>query len=790
MHVAGLGIYDPSTAPGGKVRFKQILDFFSRRLDSAKIFRRRLVGAPLGLDRPYWIDEGEIDTEYHVRHIALPQPGDWRQLMIQVARIHSRPLDRSRPLWEVYVIEGLDNIPGVAKGSFALYVKFHHAGVDGEGGAEILKAIHTLSADFAEETASGERTVFADSIPAQVELYSRAVGNRARQAFDAARLAVELGGRAALAGKDLVASGKALETARSLIAKHFGGGRGGRGEKAPGDMAGRKPETRFDRPVSPHRVVDAVGFSLAECKTIREHVDGITINDIFMAATGGGIRKYLERKGELPARTLNAMVPMSTRGGNKEMDSGNQIGMAPMALRTDLADPVERVLAIRRGTTRTKAATSALGKDLLARLVDVIPAVAAEQLVRVGLVAMCNVTVSNVRGPDVPLYMAGAQLELFLGVSIAFDGIGLNVTGFSYHGTLWVCFVACRKMVPDPADLCDCLRESFAELLAGAIARDPKHARAPRRRVGESRQALPQPARTRRLRRPGWRLRRGGRAPGERHPWPRSEAAVTGIRRDLHGKWALVTGASSGLGIDFAHLLAARGANLVLVARRGEPMRELAAELKRTHGAHCHVIAMDLARRGVGAELHAKVKARRVAVDILINNAGYGVFGDFVDQDVDREIDMLQLNVIALTELTHAFAADMARRGAGRILLVGSLGGFQPLPMYAAYAASKAYVLSFGEALHEELKDRGVTVTVLCPGVTATNFLAVSGQGSMPLPDVLTMESRPVAEIGLKALDAGQASVVPGLPNRATAFANRILPRSLFPWLAYWILRR
>jgi hypothetical protein len=100
MHVAGLGIYDPSTAPGGRIRFKQILDFFARRLDSAKIFRRRLAAAPLGLDRPYWIDEGEIDTEYHVRHIALPQPGDWRQLMIQVARIHSRPLDRSRPLWE------------------------------------------------------------------------------------------------------------------------------------------------------------------------------------------------------------------------------------------------------------------------------------------------------------------------------------------------------------------------------------------------------------------------------------------------------------------------------------------------------------------------------------------------------------------------------------------------------------------------------------------------------------------------------------------------------------------
>ena len=477
MHVAGLGIYDPSTAPGGKVRFKQVLNFFASRLDSARVFRRRLVSAPLGVDRPYWIDDGEIDTEYHVRHIALPQPGDWRQLMIQVARIHSRPLDRSRPLWEAYVIEGLDNIPGIAKGSFALYVKFHHAGVDGEGGAEIVRAIHTLSAELAEGPPAGNSTVFADREPPTLELYSRAVANRARQALDAARLAASLGGRAVLAGKDLVTSGKALEIAQSLIARSFGGtGSGDR--KATGDLAGRKPQTRFDRPISAHRVVDALGFSLAECKSIRQHIDDVTINDIFMAATGGAIRKYLERKGELPERTLNAMVPMSTRGGNKEMDAGNQFGMAPMALRTDIADPVERLLAIRRGTTRTKAATSALGKDVVAKLVQVIPAVAAEQLVRLGLVSLCNVTVSNVRGPDLPLYMAGAQLELFLAVSIVFDGIGLNVTGFSYNGTLWVCFVACRDMLPDPEAFRDCLAESFAELLAAALAHGKKPAAA------------------------------------------------------------------------------------------------------------------------------------------------------------------------------------------------------------------------------------------------------------------------------------------------------------------------
>ena len=145
-HVASLGIYDPSTAPGGKVRFKDILRYFSKRLDASPLFRRRLVTVPHGVDRPYWLDDPDLDLEFHVRHIALPEPGDWRQLMIQVARIHSRPLDRSRPLWEVYVIEGLDRIPGLPVGSFALFMKFHHASIDGQAGAQLLRAVHSLSA--------------------------------------------------------------------------------------------------------------------------------------------------------------------------------------------------------------------------------------------------------------------------------------------------------------------------------------------------------------------------------------------------------------------------------------------------------------------------------------------------------------------------------------------------------------------------------------------------------------------------------------------------------------------
>jgi WS/DGAT/MGAT family acyltransferase len=469
LHVAGLGIYDPSTAPGGKVRFKSILNFFVNRLNASKVFRRRLVCVPQDLDRPYWVEDGEIDVEYHVRHIALPQPGDWRQLMIQVARLHSRPLDMTKPLWEAYIIEGLDNIPGIPPGSFAVYTKFHHAAVDGEAGAVIIRALHALSPGEGLEEAADTSVKIADRDPNAIELYARTIGSRARQAADASRLMLLLGSRIATFGKDLIASGGAAELAKSLLARL--GQRKPEASEGGNDLPGRKPLTRFDHPVSAHRVVDAVGFPLADCKTIRQNVPDVTINDIFMAACGGAVRAYLEAKGELPKKTLNAMMPMTTRGEVKDADAGNQIGMTTMPLRTDVADPTERLLAVRRGSGKSKALTAALGKDLPARLIQVLPAVASKLLIKQGIVALSNVTVSNVRGPDIPLYMAGARLVLYLPISIAFDNLGLNITGFSYHGTLWVCFVSCRKMMPDPGVFADCLKKSFGELVQAAVAR-------------------------------------------------------------------------------------------------------------------------------------------------------------------------------------------------------------------------------------------------------------------------------------------------------------------------------
>lgn len=466
LHVASLGVYDPSTAPAGKVRFKAILSHFSSRLNVSKVFRRRLVAARYGLDRPYWIDDAEIDIEYHVRHIALPHPGDWRQLMIQVARLHSRPLDMTKPLWEAYIIEGLDNIPGIPSGSFAMYMKMHHSAIDGEAGAAMLTAIHSLTPEPDVESQDEARTMIADRDPTSVELYARALANRAQQVFDASKLVAKIGSRVADAGRQMIVSGRAMELGKELVTH---GGKLAPREPNP-DTPGRKPQTRFDAPISANRVVDAVGFSMTDCQKIRQHVDKTTINDIFMAATSGAVRKYLEAKGELPDKGLNAMVPMTIRGEHKGGDEGNQIGMTVMPLRSDIADPLERLNAVKRGSGKNKAMNAAIGKDLPAQLIQVLPAGITELLLTKGMMALANMTVSNVRGPDVPLYMAGAQLVLFLPVSAISNDMGLNVTAFSYNGTLWVCFISCRKMMPDPSFFAQCLNESFDELVRAAIA--------------------------------------------------------------------------------------------------------------------------------------------------------------------------------------------------------------------------------------------------------------------------------------------------------------------------------
>lgn len=460
MHVAGLGIYDPSSAPGGKVRFKSILDFFTRQMADQPVFRRRLVTPPLGVDRPLLVDDPQVDVEYHVRHLALPAPGDWRQLMIQIARIHARPLDRAKPLWEAYIIEGLDSIDGLPEGSFALYLKLHHALVDGEAAAHLIGSLHTPTPDFDLDTLKRQPYVVADREPNQLEIVSRAVSRRSRQLIDAGALGLQLG-REAL--RNAASKPGALwERAEAVLAEQF---------SSPARGGERRPLTRFNGPISSHRVLDAVDFPLDTCQEIRRQLGGSTINDIFLAVVGGAMQHYLTAKGEPPGASLKGSMPMTLRGMDKSGDVGNQIAQVYYSLRTDIDDPVERLRAISGETERVKRASSAgPGPDIQKRLLDVLPASLIVKPLTRAMGANANVNVSNVRGPDRPLYMAGARLERFIPFSLILDGCGLNVTGFSYNGKLWVAVTCCRNMMPDPAFFSTCLETAFQELLTSAKA--------------------------------------------------------------------------------------------------------------------------------------------------------------------------------------------------------------------------------------------------------------------------------------------------------------------------------
>ena len=320
-HIGSFAIYDQSTAPGGRVTFKGILANVERRLHMARCFRQKLVKVPLDLDHPYWIEDPDFDLEFHVRHIALPHPGDWRQLCIQAARIHARGLDLARPLWEMYVIEGLDNVEGVPPGGFAVLTKIHHAAIDGVSGAELAGAIHDLSPQ-AEPPAPENRWV-PERQPGMVELSARTAVNNLRYPFRFARV---------------------ISRNAPALVNMFRG--------SPEDEvenSGAVPRTRFNGTISPHRVVEGRLFSLQDIRDIRKRVPGATVNDVILTVCSGSMRKYLAFHKELPEESLVAIAPISVRTGTEEGTAGNKISAMSVTLYSDEIDPLDRLRKVYRG---------------------------------------------------------------------------------------------------------------------------------------------------------------------------------------------------------------------------------------------------------------------------------------------------------------------------------------------------------------------------------------------------------------------------------------------------------
>jgi short-subunit dehydrogenase len=249
------------------------------------------------------------------------------------------------------------------------------------------------------------------------------------------------------------------------------------------------------------------------------------------------------------------------------------------------------------------------------------------------------------------------------------------------------------------------------------------------------------------------------------------------VLKSYAGQWCLVTGASSGIGAEFARQLAALGMHCVLVARREDRLQALARQLEAAHGIRCEIVSTDLARPRAGRDLLAEVSRRGITVELLVNNAGIGLVSSVEETDVERALELIQVNVTGLTELTLLAAQEMVPRGHGGIINIGSVVSFQPVGYMGVYAASKAYVLHFGEALWAELRSRGVTVTTLCPGTTRTEFFDHSGVPGWAEQN-RGQDVRSVVRTGLTAFDAGRGYAVSGWKNYLTSLAVRLATRA------------
>jgi len=453
QHVGGLGIYDPSTAPGGFVRFKDVIASFERRLGKLPLFRTRIVEVPGGLDRPYWVKDGNFDVEFHLRHIALPAPGDWRQLCIQVARLHSRPLDMSRPLWEAYIIEGLDNIPNLPAGCFAVYTKMHHALVDGAGGSSFMAALHDLRPDPGDDDTADEPRL-VDTDPGMAELLSRASINGVRNTLQLVR------GTA----RNTIAIGKyALDVYREQI-------------PAPDVSA---PKTIFNRAVGPHRVFDAAEFPLDGFKAIKDAA-GVTLNDVALGVIGGALQRYLQGKGEAPAEgSLAAAIPLNMRTRRDMTADNNQVGSVFASLHTDIADPVERLLAIKQSTAEAKVSGEASPMVDAMKLAGVFSPLVSKAVAgfwarnELSRFIPMNVStcISNVPGPDFPLYCAGARMVDYYGLGVLTPAMGIFHLVFSYSGKITLSVLADRDIMPDPEYYHDLLAASYQEIYRAALGR-------------------------------------------------------------------------------------------------------------------------------------------------------------------------------------------------------------------------------------------------------------------------------------------------------------------------------
>ncbi len=444
MHVGSVLVFE------GSMRYGDFRDTLAARIHLVPRLRQRLAMVPFGIGKPYWVEDPGFNLDMHLQHMALPGPGNWKELRGLAARIFSVPLDRSRPLWEMTFVEGLDAIPQVPPGSVAIISKVHHAAIDGVSGADMMGMLLDMSREPRAFTPPPPRTV--PPMPNELEVLSHTARKIMGKPHEIKRVALEI--------KD------ALGAAAKVRDK---------GVEAP-PVPMTAPHTPINHTITGQRIWNTALLELDRVKAIKK-ITGTTLNDVVVTICAGALRRYLDEKGELPQKPLIAMVPVSTRGKDEHGKMGNKVSAMLLDIATDVADPVERLKVVGAHAQGGKAFERAGATRAFVDLWDFIPFGLANRVLRLYSrfrVAemhnpLFNLVITNVPGPQLDLFMAGHKLLATMGMAPLVDGMGLLITVLSYNGVLSISPTSSPAVMPDLDVFSRYLRESANELEAAVL---------------------------------------------------------------------------------------------------------------------------------------------------------------------------------------------------------------------------------------------------------------------------------------------------------------------------------
>ncbi len=449
MHVMSTAILDPSTAPA-HFDIDRVRALLLERMHLLPPFRRRLVSVPFDLHNPLWVEDPDFDLDYHVRRVALPSPGGLRELATLTAEIAGRALDRSRPLWELWYVEGLE------QDRVAIITKVHHSAIDGMSGVELIANLYDFEADPEPRAAVVAGSDWRpDHVPSDPELIAFAVASLARQPLLMAR-----------AMRRLVRSaGRVAQRAREQTSNMT--------------VPLTAPRLAMNGTITPHRKIAFSSIPLADVKLVK-NAFGVKVNDVVLAVMTGALRTYLGGRGELPDRPLVATIPTSVRTEDQKREMGNRVSAMFAGLPVEIGDPVERLLWVHRSTVGAKQMHEDIGGNTLQEWADLASPALFSRAMRVySSLRMAdrhrpihNLVISNVPGPPFPLYFAGARLVAMYPMGPIFDGAGVNATVISYLDHVDFGFLVCRELVPDVDDLAAAVPDALAELVKAAEALD------------------------------------------------------------------------------------------------------------------------------------------------------------------------------------------------------------------------------------------------------------------------------------------------------------------------------